>query len=693
MSKSSNKTPMLSIWFGNFFEPFYSDREAVRRGIAEVAELGFNSINLDSKAWEDFFARYRGEPASQYVAMQEFMMAEMVKHGMDYTCLALYLCGDNLYPNIRSVPPVRGEEPMRPDGRPMGTYKYWSPKAQATMVEHVRGLLKLYGKGMRRRADGRIIMQTMFEPIPKPSFDAEGKQKYLAWLEKRYGGDIAKLNQRYGLAAKSFSRLKPEEYWLRPEELNWVGCARPKAEDFARRTPDFHRWIDNQTHLAEVLDDYLATMKQRWRELEPDLFVEPLLHQWGYFFNPPGQIDWQTGQRALDIYRCAAQVDSVLYIAAPLNAENRADAMALSVEGSIMRNANSHRPFTAGLYLGRHVNGDLYRVVPPAEAIGTLVANGAQGFHIYGYSGLDDGGVMFRMDEMFKDSLRRGNRWAAKVMPLLNRPRAKEVALLFPAEMSLYEPLEVDTDGRHRMDLLGWYAQFTDLGWHVDILHPAQVAAGALAGYQHLVVPHNSLCDLGDNAALEAAVKKFVTGGGTVFHGPHCELARRALGIAEASIAFDCIRWHEEIIPHGWSTVAFSGGKALGTYIQSGRGAIVQTNLGKGRVFSFGFQYGYACSRRTMPIVPPQYGKREMHPVVLLKETPVASLAGASPQAPMAPVKGVEFARFGKQLIIVNHRSSPLDISGIKVRKAVPQVPSASGWLAAHSATCLELRG
>src|ERR1039458_2553903 len=121
-------------------------------------------------------------------------------------------------------------------------------------------------------------------------------------------------------------------------------------------------------------------------------------------------------------------------------------------------------------------------------------------------------------------------------MPLLDAPRAKEVALLFPAEMSLYEPLKVDIEGRHRMDLLGWYAQFTDLGWHVDILHPTQIAAGVLTEYKHLIVPHNSLYDLGDNIALEAAVKKFVAAGGTVFHGPHCELARRAAGIEEEII-------------------------------------------------------------------------------------------------------------------------------------------------------------
>jgi hypothetical protein len=685
--------PMLSIWFGNFFEPFFSDRQSVRLGIAEVSDLGFNSINLDSKAWEDFFARYRGEAASPYVAMQEFMMQEAAAHGLDYTHLALYLCGDNLYPTIRDVPPVRGEEPVRPDGKPMGTYKYWSPRAQQTMVDHVRGLLKLYRHGMRRLPGPppNIPMQTMFEPIPKPSFDADGRERYLAWLQKRYGGDVAAINRRYGLCATSFAELEPSQYWLRPDELNWVDCARPTAQDFAARTPDFYRWIDNQTYLADELEGYLAEMKRQWRQLDPELFIEPVLHQWGYFFNPPGQTMWQTGQRALDIYRCAAHVDGVLFIAAPLNAENRPDAMALSVEGSIMRCANAHRPFTAGLYLGRHVNGDVYRVVPPAEAIATHVASGAKRLHVYGYSGLDDGGVLFRMDQTFKDSLRAGNRWAAEVIPLLHEPRAREVAILFPAEMSLYEPLEVDQEGRHRMDLLGWYSQFVDLGWHVDILHPRQIAAGALAHYKHLVIPHNSLYDLGDNSALEAAVTGFVAGGGTVFHGPHCELARRALGIEEEAVEFDCVQWQEPIIPHGWSTVAFAGGKSLGTYIQTGKRAFAQTKLGTGQVFSLGFQYGYSYSRRTMPIVPSAYGRREMHPLVLLKETPVAALVGSAPHLPISPIKGLEFARFGRHLVLVNHRSSPVDIRGIRAAAAVEQVPSAPGWLAAHAAVCLDL--
>jgi hypothetical protein len=575
----------------------------------------------------------------------------------------------------------------------MGTYKYWSPRAQQTMVDHVRGLLGLYGKGMRRLPGSppRIVMQTMFEPIPNPSFDSEGKKRYLNWLSERYDGDISELNRKYCLSVRSFVELKPDEYWLRPNELNWVGCARPTQEDFQSRTPDFHRWIDNQSYLAWELQNYLATMKQKWRELEPTLWIEPVLHQWGYFFNPPGHPGWQTGQRALDVCDCAEHVDGVLYIASPLNAENRADAMALSVEGSIMRCANQGKPFTGGLYLGRHVGGDIYNVVPPAEAIATLIANGAKRLHIYGYSGLDDGGVLYRMDPIFKQSLRAGNEWASRVIPLLEAPRATQIALLFPAEMSLYEPLEVDVEGRHRMDLLGWYSQLCDLGWQVDIVHPKQAASGALKDYSPLVVPHNSRYDLGDNARLEAAVKDFVLQGGVVLHGPHCGLVRSAFSIAEERVDFDCIDWEELIIPHGWSTVAYPGAKPIGGYIQSGKPAIAETSVGRGRMISFGFQYGYSYSRRTMPIVPPEYGKREMHPIVLLKETPVASLLGPSPLLSIEPIRGVEFAHFGNRLIVVNHRSSPINIRGIDVRNEDPQIASESGTLAAHSATLLKL--
>jgi hypothetical protein len=685
--------PFISMWFGNFFEPFYSNADAVRRGIRDVADLGFTSINLDSKPWEDFFARYRGEEASQYVATQELMMSEAAANGMDFTCLALYLCGDNLYPGIRDVPPVRGEESIRPNGAPMGTYKYWSPTAQATMVEHVQGLLRLYGDGMRRAPDGRVIMQTMFDPIPKPSFDAEGRAHYLQWLSTRYSGDISRVSARYGITATSFDDLEPSQYWLHPGELDWVGCALPTVDDLTGRGPDFNRWVDNQSYLGEVMVEYFATMRDHWRSMVPELFVEPVLHQWGYFFNPPGQRDWQTGQRALDVYRLAQHVDGVLFITAPLNAENRPDASVLSVETSIARTANGGREFTAGLYLGRHINEDVYRSVPPAEAIATQVAGGARRLHAYGYSGLDDGGVIFRMDPVFKDSLRAGTAWAAQVMPLLQQQRHREVAILFPAMMSFYEPLELDENGRHRMDLLGWYQQLTDLGWHVDIVHPDQVVAGALKDYKYLVVPTDSLYDLGETTQLEASVRAFADRGGMVMHGPNCGLVKGAFGVTEAPVPFDCLRWDEDLIPHGWSTVSFtSDGEVLGRYIETGRPGILRTSVGKGSVLSFGFEYGYAYARRTMPIVPPAYGRREMHPLVLLDRTPVEIEIGASPSALMKPIRGVEFAIFGDRGVIVNHRASPIDLSDVPARRVIPTTPSAPGSLAAHSAAYVEIQ-
>ena len=176
MSKQRENHPFISIWFGNFFEPFYSDYEATRKGIAEVVEPRLQQHQSRFEAVGGFLcalSRRSGQPVCRDARVHDGGGGE-TRPGL-HLPRALSLRRQSLSEHPRVSPPVRGEEPMRPNGQPMGTYKYWSPKAQATMVEHVKGLLKLYGKGMRRRADGKIIMQTMFEPIPKPSFDA-GRQ-------------------------------------------------------------------------------------------------------------------------------------------------------------------------------------------------------------------------------------------------------------------------------------------------------------------------------------------------------------------------------------------------------------------------------------------------------------------------------------------------------------------------------------
>lgn len=117
------------IWFGNFYEPAYSDFSYIDETIAMVKELGFTSVLLDSKAWEDFRERFENGERSQYVKAQEHMMEAIRKHGMEYSFLALYLCGDNLYPDIRTSPPILGSSVTDRDGNDKRWYRYWSEEA------------------------------------------------------------------------------------------------------------------------------------------------------------------------------------------------------------------------------------------------------------------------------------------------------------------------------------------------------------------------------------------------------------------------------------------------------------------------------------------------------------------------------------------------------------------------------------
>ena len=150
ISEKKSGAPYLNVWFGNFYRPAYDDQAFVAEGMELLKKLGFNSVLLDSKDWEDFRERYEGKPASQYVGMQEFMMEQIKKQGMSHTFLAIYLNADNLYPNIRFSPPVFGESVVTAKGNDGRWYRYWSEKAQETMTEHVSQLLEMYGENMTR---------------------------------------------------------------------------------------------------------------------------------------------------------------------------------------------------------------------------------------------------------------------------------------------------------------------------------------------------------------------------------------------------------------------------------------------------------------------------------------------------------------------------------------------------------------
>lgn len=688
--------PLIQLWFGNFFEPWLSNRERMAAALAEIRDLDFNAINLDSKAWADFFARYRGEPASPYVAMQEYMMAEAHRLGLGHSFLAIYMSGDNLYPALRDAPPVRGEDAIGTDGKSLNTYKYWSEKAQASMLEHVAGLMRLYGEGhVRFEGEGPVLpIHTMFDPIVKPSFDAEGRQRYLDWLKARYDGDISALNQRYGLQAPDFTSLAPADYWLRPEELDACTCGYPGAADFRDRTPALWRWLDNQSWLAEEMERFFATMKAKYRELDPRLFLMPVLAQWGMFFPPPGNRWWDTATRAIDPYRIAPHVDSALFIAAPLNPENDPDAYALAAELNIMRNCNAGRAWIAGLFVGRHTHGDLYRVVSPAEAIGTAAAHGAAGLHLYGYGGADDGGVLQHLDAAFKESLAVGNGWAARVLPrLAGQQRRKEAAILFPRATQLFEPMLIEEGRQHRLDLLGWCRQLADLGFNVDILHPDQVKAGAAAEYRLLVLPTDACYAFAPDPELERALTAWVQAGGVCLHGPANRLAQAAFGIGEEAVEFDCIEAGDRLlIPDGWGFAAYPAAERLAGYHRRGGTAIGRTSPGKGRVLSIGFPYGFAYATKRPP-VPHGYHREEAVGVQLLQDHPVVGELRAIRPQRWYGGRGVEAGWFEEAVVIVNHRNVPVDLSALLGGggKADWQYPSDANLLIPHAAAVVGL--
>ena len=73
MSKEIRE-PLFAVWFGNFYRPAFDDRAFLDASMKVIARLGFNCVELDSKAWEDFRDRFAGGEASDYVAQQEYMM-------------------------------------------------------------------------------------------------------------------------------------------------------------------------------------------------------------------------------------------------------------------------------------------------------------------------------------------------------------------------------------------------------------------------------------------------------------------------------------------------------------------------------------------------------------------------------------------------------------------------------------------
>lgn len=644
--------PHFSLWFGNFFEPYYSDRELVREGMKEIADMGFNSIILDSKLWEDFTAFFKTGEESAYVAMQRYMIDQCAKNGMGVNFLTLFYNGDNLYPHIRDSRPDILSPVIDREGKPFRGYKHWDPAQTAAMIEHTVNLYeKLAGEAAAvatdEKGNQKIPCYFYHSPALMPSFDDDGRQVYLAWLTEKYGS-IAAVNREYGLAADSFDALDLGALWPVMTAADYKAAA-PTAR------MRMHR--DNMLFRQDKLEQFYAELTAGVRERIPQIFLYDCLSQWKYFLT-----DWvEISERGLDLWRLGKYLDSPSFYTLPADAYGEANCYAVSFENAIARSAANGKDPVAGLFLGRYLYNDIYGYVTPDEAIASCYGAGATDMFFYGYSGLDDGGNFAKWDKNRKKSVKDGLDWFAAVRAVSGRRVCrKKAAIVFPYASFTMENRRLNEDCFRacRNDLLGYYQQLADLGINADILDRSQITPETLAPYGLIVLPADPWYGYLPDGNLETELKAYVQNGGTVIAGASCGL-QALFDVEVLPHASDSFAWEETVTEYSQRFVSFENAAPLARYCSDGKTAIARKDLERGSVYLTGLDFGRCYCERPQKPVPVAYGRQAQYPLTMIRRTPIEAWVtelGLSDGVR----RGLERVPFENGMLYINH--TPYDI-------------------------------
>lgn len=642
------KRPHFSLWFGNFFEPYFSDRAKVSAAMREIADIGFNSIILDSKLSEDFTTFFETGEASPYVAMQQYMVEEAKKCGLGINFLTLFYNGDNLYPHIRDSAPDLIHPVTGRDGKPFRGYRLWDLQQIEAMVVHTHRLyqslaMDAAAKAVDETGAERIPCYFFHSPCVMPSFDEDGKRVYINWLHNRYHGDIAALNREYEAGWSSFDEPDMTDLW--PEITQ---------DDYHNGGARMRMHRDNMLFRQDVMEEFYRELTARVRERLPGIYLYDCVSQWKYLLP-----DWvEISERGLDLWRLGKYLDCPSFYTLPADAYGEANGYVVPCELAVLRSASRQEDLTAGLFLGRYLYNDIYNVVTPAEMMASTLGAGATDLFFYGYSGLDDGGNFGKWNEDRKSSVRQGLDWFAQVREQAGkRIREKQVAILFPyASFTLDNRRLNEADFRAgRNDCLGYYQQLADLGINADFLSPEQVKAGELEGYSLVVLPANPLYEYLPDPCMEERLRIYVQGGGHVVAGASCGLFY-ALRIQAEEHAEDSIFWKEKITEFSRRFKSFPEAEPEAVYGQDKATAIGRVHIGAGTVYVLGFDMGACyCERRHKPVAV-AYGRENHYPLTVLDETPMEAWIrelglGTGCQ------RGVERIPFENGLLVVNHTS------------------------------------
>lgn len=660
-SGATTDKPIFACWFGNFYEPYFSDIKKCKEGINELKELGFNNVILDSKLWSDFSAFFRGEPPSKYVSMQIEIINACRQHRLGVTFLALYCYGDNLYPDVYDNPPEYVDQPVDLYGNKYRGYRHWSTAQQGRQIRHC---LDLYNKLAKDTAaiasdeNGRDRLPFYFyhDPIFSPTFDTDGINHYLDWLVNKYSPRL--LSERYGLDITDIRQMTPDQYWLYPEKAarRWDV---PTEEDYKNNTAAIFKYADNQLYKMQVMNNMFTDLAEKLKRKESRFFLYSSISQWKYFFNDCKDAwYWDASRRSIDIWHAGRSLDCPSFTTLPADCWSQPNSYVVSAELAMLRSATQFKDFIAGLFLGRYLYNDIYSVYTPEEIIATAYAAGAADLYFYGYNGLDDGGNFGKWPAEKKDSIKNGLDCFIKLRKISGkRLRDNKAAIVFPlATFALHHAgYDWQRYSKYRHDLLGWYKQFADLGINCDILHPDQVKKGMLDDYEIAICPADPMYYAMMDKELENIINNFVCNGKTLFHSASSD-AHKFFQIPYEAHAPDSITWRENITTDSQLFLNFHEGETIAKYRGDGSAAIVANKVAKGMVYSFGFDYGYAYAANVHLPSPAKYGKENHYPLAMLERTPVETIIAGHFNKTRVN-RDIEIVAFEKGTLIVNHSS------------------------------------
>ena len=320
----------------------------------------------------------------------------------------------------------------------------------------------------------------------------------------------------------------------------------------------------------------------------------------------------------------------------------------------------------------------------------TMTACGVDGYTSYGMNGLDDGGVLNRMEDDFLDSLRRGNTWCAEVIPKRGKSKFKEIAILFPSEMSDYEPFDVENNEIRRLDMLGWYEICCDLGYQTDVISYHDILENKLNDYKMLIVPSNDCYFAEEHTDMEKMIREWVTNGGVVLHGPDCGLSKNCFGIQGIPCEKTPYIYQKPVIPQGCEFQRYETGRCISAYADDAGKCIVMQEIEKGKVISCGVQLGASYVAKNIPHVPYEQRNKEMYPIIQARSTLLEDLLGVCGK-PVSGIceRGIEAGVFETGMVLVNHRSTPYEIGNLKGNRKFTN-PVNDTVLLPHSAVWIE---